>query len=717
MRNKNIRNEPRRPCATIQSAWAPLAICIAGASLPAWAAKEGGDQTKEQEAALLPTVTVTAQKREQSSLEVPASVSVIPAAELRTRNVHSLEEAAQSVPGVVIDRAAGGIPRVFIRGVGDWSDQQNKRVAVLVDGVPQPQAYLQDPLLAGSIARVELLKGPQGTLYGRGAVGGVVNIVSQRPRDASSWMSAGLGNHGSREMTVALNHALADGGPALGLDLRSMKSDGWLHNDASRERLGETDRRFARLRLDGRLGEVDALWSVFSSNDKTPSMRAFYLDPATGRPVRLVRDTNGTFTAPPLADWHIDHDFAGGTRTRAHGSSLDLKWQALGANWRSTTSWSTSKLAQRNDADGSAVTALSFNHDPYTLDQAYFYQELHASATLGSTLVQGGLSGSIEKSRTDYAFDMGGFRFDQANRYRTDSLALFGQADHALSDHWMLNAGLRVQADRYRFEDVQLQSPQQSGTDRATDFRLGLQWLQSDALVSWAAISTAHTPGGINTIPATGSGSYNGGYTGYDAERMRSLEWGVKGEGRTWRYGLTLYRSLLTDQQSYNVLSSQFENIGRTRHQGIEMEGSVRFTEGWRADGAFSLDRSRILDSVNGTSVGKQVGGVAPRSARLALAHDRLVAGGRLEAGAALRWQSARWGDDANTLGLPSVTLLDAQVRWTYGEAWLVLTGTNLTNRRYYSQASAVSAFVPGYGQGAWAAPRSIWLQAGWQFR
>lgn len=710
--------KPRRLCSAVRSVWAPLALCILGGSgFPAWATDVEAGPVREPEAAALPAITVTAQKREQSSLEVPASVSVIAAEELRTRNVHSLEEAVQSVPGVVVDRAGGGIPRVFIRGVGDWNDQQNKRVAVLVDGVPQSQAYLQDPLLAGSIARIELLKGPQGTLYGRGAVGGVINLVSQRPRDASSWVSAGVGSDGAREATVAFNRTLSEGGPTLGLDLRSVRNDGWLHNDASGEQWGETDRRYARLRLDARLGDVDALWSVFGSNDKTPPMRAFYLDPATGRPVRLVRENSGVLAARPLADWHIDHDFKGDTRTRAHGSSLDLRWKALGADWRSTTSWSASKLTQRNDADGSAVPTLWFNHDPYTLDQEYFYQELHASTTIGRTLLQGGVSGSIETSRTDYAFDMAGYQFSQANRYRTDSLALFGQADHALSDHWMLITGLRVQADRYRFKDVQLQSPQQSGTDRAIDYRLGLQWLQSDALVSWAAISTAHTPGGINTIPATGSGGYNGGYTGYDAERMRSLEWGIKGEGRTWRYGLTLYRSLLDDQQSYNVLSSQFVNIGHTRHQGVELEGSVRFARNWRVDGAFSLDRSRILESLNSASVGKQVGGVPPRSARLALAYEHPLAGGRLEAGAALRWQSERWGDDANTLRLPSVTLLDARVRWTVGDAWLGITGTNLTNRRYYSQASAASAFAPGFGQAAWAAPRTIWLQAGWQFR
>lgn len=699
-------------------AWAPLVLCLLGSSsLPVWAAEPGAERAQEPEAALLPNVTVTAQKREQSSLEVPASVSVMAAEELQTRNAHSLEEAVQSVPGVVVDRAAGGIPRVFIRGVGDWSDQQNKRVTVLVDGVPQPQAYLQDPLLTGSIARVELLKGPQGTLYGRGAVGGVINMVSQRPRDAASGVSAGVGSHGAREATAALHHTLADGGPTLGLDLRSVSNDGWLHNDATGERWGETDRRYARLRLDARLGDVDALWSVFDSNDKTPPMRAFYLDPATGRPVRLVRENNGALAARPLANGHIDHDFKGETHTRAHGSSLDLRWKALGADWRSTTSWNASKLTQRNDADGSAVPALRFNHDPYAVDQEYFYQELHASTAIGRTLLQGGFSGSIEKSRTDYAFDMAGYRFGQANRYRTDSVALFGQADHALSDHWMLIAGLRVQADRYRFKDIQLQSPQQSGTDRAADYRLGLQWLHSDALVSWATISTAHTPGGINTIPATGSGGYNGGYTGYGAERMRGLEWGIKGEGRTWRYGLTLYRSLLNDRQSYNVLSSQFVNMGNTRHQGIELEGRMRFARNWRVDGAFSLDQSRILDSLNLASVGKQVGGVPPRSARLALAYEHPLAGGRLEAGAALRWHSERWGDDANTLRLPSVTLLEAQVRWTVGNAWLGITGTNLTNRRYYSQASAVSAFVPGFGQAAWAAPRTLWLQAGWKFQ
>lgn len=717
MRKKQLQKPGQLGSATY-GAWAPFVLLLLGGTPHcALAADSGATPDNGAEAAALPNITVTAQKHEQSHLEVPTSVSVISAEELLLRNAHSLEQAVQSAPGVIVDRAAGGIPRVFIRGVGDWSDQQNKRVTVLVDGVPQPQAYLQDPLLTGSIARVELLKGPQGTLYGRGAVGGVISIVSQRPRDASSWVSTGIGSNSAREATAVFNRRLADDGTALGIDLRSVNDDGWLHNDATGKQWGETDRHYARLRFDARLGEVDALWSVFGSDDKTPSMRGFYLNPTNGQPVRLVRENSGALSARPLADWHIDHDFKGDTHTRAHGSSLDLRWKSLGANWRSTTSWSASTLTQRNDADGSAVSALWFNHDPYALDQSYFYQELHASATIGRTFLQGGISGSIEKSDTSYAFDMAGYRFGQANRYRTNSAALFGQVDHALTDQWMLITGLRVQADRYRFKDIQLQSPQQSGTDRAIDYRLGLQWLHSDALVSWAAISTAHTPGGINTIPATGSGGYSGGYSSYDAERMRSIEWGLKGEGSAWRYGLTLYHSVLNNQQSYNVLSSQFVNVGNTRHQGAELEGSMRFARHWRIDGAVGLDRSRILQSLNSAYVGKQVGGVAPRTARIAFAYEHPLAGGRLEAGAALRWQSERWSDDANTLRLPSVSLLDAQIRWSLGNAWLGIVGTNLTNRRYFSQASAVSAFVPGFGQAAWAAPRTLWLQAGWKFQ
>ncbi|EHP40569.1 TonB-dependent receptor, partial [Cupriavidus basilensis OR16] len=124
-------------------------------------------QTAPQTTIELEAQVVTAQKFEQNILDVPATVEAVSAEELALHQIDSLEGLDKLINGLSISSYTGGQPRIFLRGMGDAFDLKNKRVAVYIDGVPQLDSVLQDPLLLNNVERVEVLKGPQGTLYGR----------------------------------------------------------------------------------------------------------------------------------------------------------------------------------------------------------------------------------------------------------------------------------------------------------------------------------------------------------------------------------------------------------------------------------------------------------------------------------------------------------------------------------------------------------------------
>lgn len=150
-----------------------------------------------QEAVSLDEVIVTAQKRAESLQDVAASVSAVGGEALRERQISSIEGLAQSLPNVNFGQTTGNA-RIAVRGVGfdNISLGNEGRIAYHVDGV-----YVSRPAAALAtfydVERVEVLRGPQGTLYGRNATGGAVNLVSRAPTlEPSGYAEATIGNYG-----------------------------------------------------------------------------------------------------------------------------------------------------------------------------------------------------------------------------------------------------------------------------------------------------------------------------------------------------------------------------------------------------------------------------------------------------------------------------------------------------------------------------------------
>lgn len=197
----------RRNACRNGSAIAVIAMIIAGGS-PAFG------QTTDETAAegAIPDIIVTAERRSESLQKSSVSLQVVGAAELERSNLTQASDLNTIVPGVQIG-TGGNAPQIYIRGVGDFaaSALSNSAVAVNIDGVyvARPQAVNS---LFYDLERVEVLKGPQGTLYGRNASGGALNLVSTRPRLGKLSGSASLtfGNYDTRQLEAAVNVPLGD---------------------------------------------------------------------------------------------------------------------------------------------------------------------------------------------------------------------------------------------------------------------------------------------------------------------------------------------------------------------------------------------------------------------------------------------------------------------------------------------------------------------------
>lgn len=164
--------------------------------------------------AALEEVIVTAQRREESLQKTPISITAISGADLLAREVTSIDSALRDVPGVVIQGNANG-GGVYIRGIGSGQDSAIGGPAVNLnfDGIYQQQPELPMASIY-DLERVEVLRGPQGTLYGRNATAGSINIITANPQDHfEAAGTVGLGNynllHTEGMVNVPLNDAIA----------------------------------------------------------------------------------------------------------------------------------------------------------------------------------------------------------------------------------------------------------------------------------------------------------------------------------------------------------------------------------------------------------------------------------------------------------------------------------------------------------------------------
>ncbi|MBP8097771.1 MAG: TonB-dependent receptor plug domain-containing protein, partial [Arenimonas sp.] len=194
--------------------------------------------TAGENAKVLDTVRVTAQGREQELQDVPISIQVIDSALIEQLAATDMGDLDGFVPGLEISDGSPTQPRYSIRGIstGDFGIGTDSAVGVFIDGVYA--ARTGGALLAfNDVQRVEVLKGPQGTLFGRNTAAGAISIITNRPgRKEEGSLTARFGNDGQQYLYALYNTPVSESS-AMRMSVVSNSSDGWLKDAATGENL------------------------------------------------------------------------------------------------------------------------------------------------------------------------------------------------------------------------------------------------------------------------------------------------------------------------------------------------------------------------------------------------------------------------------------------------------------------------------------------------
>jgi iron complex outermembrane receptor protein len=552
-------------------------------------------------------IVVTAQKREQNLQEVPVSINVITAESIDNYDVKNFEDVARVSPSLSVDTGdapSGNVIRMRGIGTAAFSISAESSVAVIVDEVPlmlTAQAFgnLED------IERVEVLKGPQGTLFGKNASAGVVNVVTQAPTNT---LTGKINLRATSDKEYKGSVSLS--GP-LGEDL------GFRVNGYYLDREGYITNLFDRSKLGG-----DKAWGIRTKLAFEPSDE---FDLALIADISRRESSSGSpFIALPRNDPFREQIVAGPDNLTVQNdtaNAFETETDMLvgkfnidfgGAIFSSISSYQRFKLSSVNDLDASTQTHV-FNPflnpmrapdgTPYTIQSAVqeskaFSQEFRLTSD-GSGPFEYMVGAWYSIVKHDRQFDRVPLRFVISRwnaEAENESMALFGQATYELAPGTFIDAGVRANQENINVTFVNLipnvaNPPRYDGSlpgapavtfrgkdeDSAVTGKVALRHIFDSGTMVYGSVSTGYKG---QTYDVASGFNQRKADNPVRAETSTAYELGLKGNvaDGALRYDVSIFRSDFTDFQAQGAVpiatggvEFSLNNVGKLRTKGAEV--------------------------------------------------------------------------------------------------------------------------------------------------
>lgn len=405
-----------------------------------------------QEQQVLEEIVVTAQKRIERLIDVPSSISALGEEDIAKFDIQDPKDLYAVVPNLTADTPMGGVfPRIFLRGLGSttFTGNGSSSVSIYYDEIVQALPMLQG-FPAFDLDRIEILRGPQGTLWGRNTTGGLAHFVSKKPtHEFDGYGKFSYGSFDEIEMEGAIGGSLVDGRLAARVSLLFDQRDGWVENTFDGSKLQGHREAAARmqflftpsesidvlLNLHGRFFDGDFL--LFHNCGLGPGGvdEAGDINPCDPDVI------NSDFTDPFL-------------EADQQGASLNVNWHLPNFVITSITGYEEGGMSGQVDDDGGPLpTEVVFQEAP---DNAQFSQEIRISSARETALewIAGAYFISFDVKNHGLAivgFDGGLFgEFGQRADFtqNNESIAVFGHVNYDLSDKLRLAGGARWTEDQ-----------------------------------------------------------------------------------------------------------------------------------------------------------------------------------------------------------------------------------------------------------------------------
>ena len=486
-----------------------LALLVCSTSASANAETAIGKTTIEE-------IVVTADFRDSTLLQTPASVTVLDSATLAQRQARHLDQVLNLAPNVNFSSGASRGRFIQIRGIGERSqfiEPLNPSVGILVDGIDF--TGIAGAATTMDIAQIEILRGPQGTLYGANALAGLINLRSNQPSEqVTGNMQIAAGDYDTRTVSAALGGPISE---SLGYRVAVQKhsSDGYIENDfLKRDDTNNIDELSLRTILDWQAGD-----------DLNLKLTLFHVDADNGYDAFSLDNTRHTLSDTPGQDRH-----------KATAVAVESSWQGA-ENFKliSLVSFADNDLEYGYDEDwafpdicaGQSCTYPGYNSkDNYSRERDNSSVDIKLVSNEGGRVLNSSsdwvvgiyLRDQDEQLIRQYTYAANDF----TSEFETSNKAIYAQLDTQLSETLTLISGLRFENRDAAYSDSDLVT--HSVDESLWGGRLTLQHQLTANQMIYALVSRGYKAGGVNSDPLLASEDRE-----FDTEVMWNFEAGVKG--------------------------------------------------------------------------------------------------------------------------------------------------------------------------------------------
>lgn len=638
----------------------------------------------------LEEIIVTARKREESLLDIPETVVAISGKTISRQNIKNLDKIGMSVPNLNLNTRADGWPNVTMRGMGAFSLTQG--VGFYLDDV---QLFGDASSRFGDLDRIEVLKGPQGVLYGGSNIGGAVKFISTRPSpdETTGHFKVMAGEQNSTDIEGSINMPIGEGW-AVRLFAFTREDDGFMYNPSNGDdTVAGYEESGGRIAIAGPLSDNLSLYA---------SVRANQFDGPNNN-WAMERGTPPNFEYPYINNIETPSN----NDKETFGAHLELVWELDGFDVTSISSYTDTEADRLTDVDLEPELWLNaFQNESF---EATIQEIRFASNTANNLQWQAGLYSSkmewVERSTTRFGPQIFGIDLTVPAKHdntETTHLAAFGNLTYTTGP-WEIGFGLRV--DSWEREKLVPAEVTESGLDHANKVdgtevlpRLSISRTMDDDTMIYLTISKGYEPGGLRHEPVTFDSSGNPSLSTYTKEEAVQTEIGIKGSFMNGRGNFSAAAFMIDyeDRLFTTIIQSAtgpFESIGNSGNSenvGFELELAFQATENLSLAAAFGTlsaewDSGTIINGVDMS--GRTPSGSIDNGASIAINYEKPLDNG-MEFIADVQYN--RRGSSVSMpahsyIDVPSYYTLNLATGLRSGNWEFLIHAENLTDEQYYT--------------------------------
>ena len=586
----------------------PLAIAVAISNMAALSVN-GQELAIEQspmnaEERTIEQIVVTAEKRSESLQDLSQAVTALTAKDLDNKYISSFVDLSAIAPGVTVAKNEGFKTIISIRGVGNEANQNataNPSVSYHMDGIYIASPYaLQTDFI--DIERIEILRGPQGTLFGQNSTGGAINVISTKPdfERFAGKADISLGTDNLRKVRATVNVPISED-LAMRTSFSRVKQDGYTENVYNGPSVSDPSKTFIGQdmdNIDNLSVRTDWLWNA-SDTVNIRFLAQLFTGESNGAGIKGIDDpTPGARKLSQDTDSSYDLD------SQVFG--LIAEWDAGFAVIKSLTSYQKDDITVVRDNDRHSfltnpeIQISAFNPEiniqtTYTQELnvisneplfgkldwivGVFYLDSDIEITIREEL-DVGRDGVLDGYATTFPEVFGGDRgFISDSNPQRESLSIYGQTTYPISDALRLITGLRYTKDEVESTVSNFFSPFPSFINPKTEDltgRIALEWDVSEDTMTYASYTRGLKPGGSNLTFSEGDDALV--RESFEDETIDAYEIGYKTDLMNSRVRTNVaafyydYTNLQFQASDFNEFGSGVSNIPESEIYGVELE-------------------------------------------------------------------------------------------------------------------------------------------------